>query len=1033
MMENDNEMEVEEVKEQANFYPLLALTSQSQEPMIARSTSEISCRNRSTKSQSARPMHVLMTVNGIRMQLEVDTGSYVTVVSETTWSEMLGKCKLSYSDMTLKGYGGILLKPVGMLSNASVTFRGKTRKLVFYVLPGTGPSLIGRQWLAAFDEWPFRFLSSTEASRLQKLLNVDKVDEVIFNQFPKLFGTEPGFYAKGSLKLKLRDCAKPVVLKTRNVPSTLKTKVESELEKLLKSNYLIPVEKSDWQTPIALITKPDGGMHVCGDFKLTLNKYLAFDRHVLPTINDIYRKLLGGKKFTRLRLAYSNIQIPIDEASRKFFTITTHKGLFRYLIMPESFAMGPEDVQRKIELCLQGIDHVIAYLNNIFVTGPSDAKHVQTLRLTCGRLEESGFRLEGKDCQFLRDKIEILGHIIDKDGMRKSLCDVKAILKAPKPQNNKQLLALLGIIQFYGKLISNKQQLLKTLHDAITGSKFKWSPECDGAYDHLKEELTSTRVLTLYDPKQPLILACNASAYGLSAVLSHKLEDGTQRPIGFASKKIPQRDLNNTAIHKDASAIVFGFKYFYDYIYGKEITLQIDNKPLQHILGPSTGVLLTMTNRLQQWAYYLSKFQYKIVYMRVADNGNCVALSRLPIDDDDEQDIEFCSVNYLVQGSNLLSCETIARATREDPVLGRVMRLFRGNWKVHPELLTPVERLFYHKRYEIYLQKNCLMWGYRVIIPSSLRSTILKELHASHMGLIKIRNLARSYVWWPGIEKDLTEMLDNCKICLKNKFHYNYMSLAAWPWSYIPWSRIHCDLIGPFFCHHFLVVLDAHSKWPEIVDLGPVLTTAKLIAAFEGLLSRHGLPNVVVSDCSQYFGSREFSHYLRHNCIAHYYITPRNSAIDIIFNNFVFVFKSNVSKIMKSGYSGTIEHAVNLFLFDFRSTVNCSTGKTPALLFYNRELRTRFDLLKPESLSWIESEKQVLSHLGSPGSVKRAKFLWENQIFANERKGVEQQLPILVCNKIPSKIMQKFEPFLATFNSRQTTTTTTTTTSYGEF
>jgi len=163
---------------------------------------------------------------------------------------------------------------------------------------------------------------------------------------------------------------------------------------------------------------------------------------------------------------------------------------------------------------------------------------------------------------------------------------------------------------------------------------FEWNEECEKAFNWVKFELTSPRVLAHFDPSQKIILACDASAYGLSAVLSHKYEDGTEKPIAYASKKIPAKEINRAIIDKEASAIVFGFKRFYDFVYGREIILRTDHKPLQHIFGSKKGIPITAASRLQRWAYFLSGYKYTIEYVKSKDNGNCDALSRLPIEDE---------------------------------------------------------------------------------------------------------------------------------------------------------------------------------------------------------------------------------------------------------------------------------------------------------------------------------------------------------------------------------------------------------------
>lgn len=131
---------------------------------------------------------------------------------------------------------------------------------------------------------------------------------------------------------------------------------------------------------------------------------------------------------------------------------------------------------------------------------------------------------------------------------------------------------------------------------------------------------------------------------------------------------------------KEASAIVFGFKKFYNYIYGKEITLRTDHNPLVFIFGPKQEIPL-VTSRLQRWAYFLSRFTYKIEYIRSGQNGNYDALSRLPIKDSTPIfDHEFTAINYVEGELETLNAMEIAREMKRDKMLSKIVRYIRGTW-----------------------------------------------------------------------------------------------------------------------------------------------------------------------------------------------------------------------------------------------------------------------------------------------------------------------------------------------------------------
>lgn len=374
----------------------------------------------------------------------------------------------------------------------------------------------------------------------------------------------------------MKDNTKPVALGARHVPYALKIKVENEIERLLKLGHLVKVETSEWATPIVPVLKNNGEIRICGDLAVTVNPNLNVTKRPFPHNDDIFQVLKKGLLFTQLDLPHAYMQIPVDKKSQKLLTITTHVGLFQYTKMTEGTASAPGEFQQIMNECLQGIPNTIAYLDNIFVTGSSNEEHVENLRRVCKRLEECGLRLNKAKCDFMKERIEVLGYVIDVNGLHKARSKVKAMWEAPRPTNSKQLSSFLGLINFYARFLPKRSDKLKPLFDCAHNKNFKWSEECEKAFRWVKNELISPKVLAHYDPHEKLVLACDASMYGLSAILSHKYKDGTERPIAYASKKIPEKEISRAIIDKEASAIVFGFKKCYDFVYGREVILRTD-------------------------------------------------------------------------------------------------------------------------------------------------------------------------------------------------------------------------------------------------------------------------------------------------------------------------------------------------------------------------------------------------------------------------------------------------------------------------
>ncbi|XP_011858069.1 PREDICTED: uncharacterized protein K02A2.6-like [Vollenhovia emeryi] len=646
------------------------------------------------------------------------------------------------------------------------------------------------------------------------------------------------------LKLRIKEDTKPVALKARHLPFALASKVEDELKRLVSLGHLEKIDVSEWATPIVPVIKADGSVRICGNFKLTLNSWLIKNRHPIPLIDEIFIALRNGKTFSQIDLQHAYMQIPVEESSRDYLTIITHKGLYRYTKMTEGIASGPGDFQQKIEQCIAGIEGVIAYLDNIYCTGKDDEGHLKALCTVFERLEQCGFHVNINKCEFFKEKLDILGFVIDRNGLHKSQTKVKAMTHTPIPKGKKQLESFMGLITYYARFLPNRAEKLKPLYDCAKLETFKWTADCQKAVDWVKEELTSPRVLAHYDPNEELILSCDASTYGLGAILSHRYKDGTEKPIAFASKVIPENELSRAIIDKEASAIVFGFKKFYNYVYGKDITLRTDHKPLVYIFGPKQEIPLTVASRLQRWAYFLSRFTYKIEYIKSQENSNCDALSRLPINDSTPIfENEFTAINYVAESLNTITAREIAIGTKKDKRLSNIIRYIKGAWPAVREM-SEYEKKFYTKREELCVEKECLLWGYRIVVPDTVKNSVLSELHASHFGVVKMKMLARSYVWWPNINKDIEKVAAECKVCVQERKKPSNVPLNPWPYPDHCWSRIHIDFLGPFHGHTFMIIIDAHSKWAEVVDMNKCTTVPRVIEEFKKVLVRFGLPSI---------------------------------------------------------------------------------------------------------------------------------------------------------------------------------------------
>ena len=145
-------------------------------------------------------------------------------------------------------------------------------------------------------------------------------------------------------------------------------------------------------------------------------------------------------------------------------------------------------------------------------------------------------------------------------------------------------------------------------------------------------------------------------------------------------------------------------------------------------------------------------------------------------------------------------------------MLSVIQNYVRHGW---PDKVDSKFTAFTMKREELSLHQDCILWGNRVVIPNKGKEAVLHELHCGHPGITRMKALARMYVWWPGIDKDIENMVQTCNECQVNQATPPVAPLHPWKWPTKPWSRLHLDFAGPLQNKMFLILIDAHSKWVE--------------------------------------------------------------------------------------------------------------------------------------------------------------------------------------------------------------------------
>ena len=890
-------------------------------------------------------------IEGKHLQMELDTGSAISVIPIRTYKELFSHKPLSETKTRLKTYSGETITPAGII-NVLVNYEGQEHNLDLFVVKKDSPSLFGRAWLKHIKlDWnSIKFLQTGKSTE-------DNVQELL-QKYSQIFTAESGKVKGMKASLTLKENAQPKFCRARPVPYALKERVEKELDRLESEGIIQKVDHSDWATPIVAVPKGDNSVRICGDYKVTVNPQLKIDQYPLPRIQDIFASLAGGQKFTKIDLRQAYNQLEMSEDSKSYLTINTHKVLYSYNRLVFGIAASPSIWQRTMDQILKDIPNTSCILDDIIITGKSDEVHLKTLETVLQRLQDYNLRVNRDKCSFFQEEITYCGHKINANGLHKTQDKIEAVINAPVPENVTQLRAFLGLVNYYSHFLPNMASVLHPLYQLLKKDrKYTWTPAAQNAFDTVKEMITSDTVLTHYNPDLPVKLACDSSAYGLGAVISHVMENGEERPIAFASRTLNAAEKNYAQIHKEALSLVWGVKKFHCMLFARKFTLVTDHQPLISIFGPKKGIPATTAARLQRYALFLQGHDYDIEYKSSKSHANCDGLSRLPYSQsEDLPDSDSVELYNLSQIDSLpVSASDVKRETRRDPTLSKVLDFTLNGWTDKPqdERLKP----YYTRRNELSVENGCLMWGIRVIIPIKLRNKVLDELHEGHLGIVKMKELSRSFFWWPQLGSDIEHLARKCLGCQVHQKAPPKASSHPWEWPSAPWERIHIDFAGPFMGHMYFIAVDAHSKWPEVHVMNSI-TASKTIDILRQIFGRSGVVKQIISDNGRTFTSEEFQTFCRNNGIIHKTSAPWHPATQGLVERFVQTFKLAMKSASTDG--GSLHQKINSFLLQYRNAPHATTNESPAKLFLGRQLRSRLDLIKPSIRDTVE-KKQFMS------------------------------------------------------------------------
>lgn len=379
--------------------------------------------------------------------------------------------------------------------------------------------------------------------------------------------------------------AAPIRQAHRRLPLAKKDIMQEELDKMSTAGVIVP-SNSPWAAPIVLVTKSDGSIRFCVDYRL-LNNITRKDAYPLPRIDECFDALSGAVWFCTMDLASGYWQVEMAEDDRAKTAFTTQQGLYEFKVMPFGLcrfsivipAVRPPLIVQKL------LGHCIVYLDDVIVFGRNFGETIERLQEVLKRLQVANLKLKAKKCYFFQKSVHFLGHIVGEEGVKCDPTKVEKVQHWPEPTNLRELQSFVGFTNYYRRFVpdysSRIAPLLKLTRKNVT---YHWDDRCQQVFQWLKDYFSKAPILAYPQADGGhFILDTDASGEGIGAVLS-QLQEGEERVIGYASMILQPTRKRYCTTYLELYAVVCFVKHFRKYLLGRHFLLRTDHASLTWLL-----------------------------------------------------------------------------------------------------------------------------------------------------------------------------------------------------------------------------------------------------------------------------------------------------------------------------------------------------------------------------------------------------------------------------------------------------------------
>ena len=576
------------------------------------------------------------------------------------------------------------------------------------------------------------------------------------------------------------------------------------------------------------------------------------------------------------------------------------------------------------------LEGVTGIADDTFTFGTSEKDHDDHLLNVLETARKNNVRFNPDKFQFKVSEASFFGLKWTPEGLKPDENKVRSIVDMQPPNDVKELQSFLGMVNYlnrFSPILAQASEPIRNLNKQ--GVPYQWQPEQQQAFEQIKDIISKAPVLAFYDVNKENVIQSDASLKGLVCVL---LQDG--KPVCYASRSLSEAEKRYSNIERELLAACWSLEKLHHYIYGKNVRLETDHKPLESIWKKSISCA---SPRLQRLLLRMAKYDVDVKYIPGKTNVVADAMSRVSHMEGPTLDHELPTIDVDTITRTLPATparlEEIRDETNKDETLSHLKNLVYHGW---PELFQECPkdlRDYWNYREDLSVENGLVLKGHRLIIPEKLRPQVLTLVHQGHMGAEKCLLRARDCMFWPGISKDIKELTSSCPTCIKYAKQQPKEPLLQYNLPSYPWQMLRSDLFDYHGCQ-YLLLADYFSKFPVIRKLNTT-TSSAIITHLKSIFAEHGIPEELVTDNGPQYSSHEFSKFCSEWGIRHTTSSPLYPQSNGFSERMVQTVKNLLKKADNAGEDPYIA------LLNYRTTPVDNKLHAPARLLNQREYRTQ--------------------------------------------------------------------------------------------